>query len=336
MSTNYFDSVPPELIFLLSTSLSNASLNSFISTCHRFHEILQPELESRLTPALAKALLHWAAAAKPHIVAKLLAPPHSVCADHRQSNSQLFGPPTPLHLAVRARNLESAALLLEAGADPRQELELTCGESRQPLHLAALRSDLDMIELLLDHGAPIDSLSRPGGSATTVLHHFCTTGSLETVELLLSRGADLSVAGNRGPALGFVVHADHLPVVKYLLRNGADASVTVPLSVLLDFPPRSANLLYVAMGIPKPEIAFMRRQAGLEMQRWEGLPLDERRKQIMAHLLAHGCSKEDTMGTITMHLTALASGAGYGEEEFLQIVREMIKQAEDAIPTLVL
>jgi hypothetical protein len=39
-------------------------------TCRRLHEILQPELESRITPELAGRLLRWATAnSKPNIVA---------------------------------------------------------------------------------------------------------------------------------------------------------------------------------------------------------------------------------------------------------------------------
>ncbi|KAJ6582135.1 hypothetical protein B0H19DRAFT_1370265 [Mycena capillaripes] len=53
MSKDYFKELPPELILLLSTSLSAASLNALVLTCHRLRQILQPELESRITPQLA-------------------------------------------------------------------------------------------------------------------------------------------------------------------------------------------------------------------------------------------------------------------------------------------
>ncbi|KAK7012783.1 hypothetical protein R3P38DRAFT_1552859 [Favolaschia claudopus] len=55
-TSSYIENLPPELILLLASSLPIASLNAFISTCRRTHgEILQPELESRLTPKLALA-----------------------------------------------------------------------------------------------------------------------------------------------------------------------------------------------------------------------------------------------------------------------------------------
>ncbi|KAK7024833.1 hypothetical protein R3P38DRAFT_2951382 [Favolaschia claudopus] len=50
MPRDYIENLPPELILLLAPSLPIGSLNAFISTCRRTHEILQPELESRITP----------------------------------------------------------------------------------------------------------------------------------------------------------------------------------------------------------------------------------------------------------------------------------------------
>jgi hypothetical protein len=54
-SKDDFEEFPPELILLLSNFLSTPSLNALGSTCRRVHEILQPELESRITPDLAAA-----------------------------------------------------------------------------------------------------------------------------------------------------------------------------------------------------------------------------------------------------------------------------------------
>jgi hypothetical protein len=61
MSRRYFEEFPPELILLLPPLLATASLNALVSTGHRLHEVLQPELESRLTPEMGRELLLWAA-----------------------------------------------------------------------------------------------------------------------------------------------------------------------------------------------------------------------------------------------------------------------------------
>ncbi|KAJ7752901.1 hypothetical protein B0H16DRAFT_1887070 [Mycena metata] len=67
-------------------------------------------------------------------------------------------------------------------------------------------------------------------------------GHVEMIKLLLEHGANLEAHGHYGTALGFAVHY-------------ADATVTVPLFVLLDGgPPRphKANLLYIALGLRHP------------------------------------------------------------------------------------
>lgn len=228
MSTDYLAELPPEIISLLPPLLSTPCLNALTQTCWRLHEILQPVLESRITSELAQELLQWAAASKPHIVSKLLSPPHSITpgAGYRPYWSE-----TPLHIAARAGNIETTALLLNAGADPT-----ACWgqDEYQPLHLAAINNDAEMMKLLLDHGAPIDENFRCDGCSGNALHYACSMGYLQMVVFLLSRGAHLESGGHYGTALGFAVHSRKLDVVKLLLRKGANAAVTVPLFVLLD------------------------------------------------------------------------------------------------------
>lgn len=68
----------------------------------------------------------------------------------------------PLHSAVAQRDPDTvwavAAALLDAGADPNVEQE----GGWTPLHAAALHGDLDLIELLLRHGADPGSTSVDG------------------------------------------------------------------------------------------------------------------------------------------------------------------------------
>ncbi|MCL4215541.1 MAG: ankyrin repeat domain-containing protein [Candidatus Hydrogenedentes bacterium] len=53
-----------------------------------------------------------------------------------------------LHLAIRAKSHAAAKMLLEAGASVSREIE-----GKQPLHFAALENDVEMVALLLEHGA---------------------------------------------------------------------------------------------------------------------------------------------------------------------------------------
>ncbi|KAJ7304545.1 hypothetical protein DFH08DRAFT_985768 [Mycena albidolilacea] len=148
---SYLDEFPPELILLLSILLAPETLNALALTCRRLHEILQPELESCITPELAGRLLRWATAnSKPHPVAKFLSPPHSIHPTPPGGGNWYFSE-TVLHVAAQSGNTEITRLLLEAGGNPKAEYGQ---DDYQPFHLAVQRRDL---KLLLDHGAPIGS-----------------------------------------------------------------------------------------------------------------------------------------------------------------------------------
>ncbi|KAJ6520965.1 ankyrin repeat-containing domain protein [Mycena vulgaris] len=327
-SMNYFDELPPELISLLPPRLSTVSLGALILTCRRMREILQPELESRITPQLGRQLLLWAAASKPHIVAKLLSPPHFI-----PPNVPRFFAKAPLHVAASAGQLEIVTMLLEAGADPAANWDQ---EVYQALHLAAENKDLPIMRLLLDHGAPINSTFGADGCRENALHLACKLGHMEMIALLLERGANIESRGHFGSALGFAVHWGRLDVVKLLLAEGADASVTVPLYILMAGGPplpHKADLLYIAMNLRAPSSPLWRlgRKPGSE-QKWEGLPLREDQKTLMALLMEHGARKDKALATISKHLRALAEEALCTEEEYLAMVEGMLKEAEDAIP----
>ncbi|KAJ7752866.1 ankyrin repeat-containing domain protein [Mycena metata] len=241
----------------------------------RFKE-LPPELvllvapylpaESRITPKLAEDLLLWASDSKLHIVKKMLAPPHSV---RPSPETSWHWSPSALHVAAKAQNTEIALLLLEAGANPAAE-------------------DLEMVKLLLDHGAPVDSVFGCDGASETALDYACSTGHVEMVERLLQHGADLEAQGHYGTALGLAVHPRKVDAVRCLLGWGAEAAVTTPLMIYLDNEgpplPHTADLLYVALGLRHPSSPSWHPshpsdisnppRAGTPAE-WEGLPLGE-------------------------------------------------------------
>jgi hypothetical protein len=123
--------------------------------------------------------------------------------------------------------------------------------------------------------------------------------------------------------------------MKYLIDRGADATVTVPLFEGTLPPPGRANLLYVAMDLRHPtgsglmQIIMKRKQKPLSAE-WEGLPMSEAKKELMATLMVHGASKDAAMATISENLTALAKEVGCTEEEYLDIIARMFKEAQDA------
>ncbi|KAF7356122.1 O-methyltransferase family 3 protein [Mycena venus] len=310
MSKDYFEQLPPELILLLPTFTSTASLNALGSTCRHVHDILQPELESRITPELARDLLHWSVrASKPHIVAKLLSPPYLVPPE----KGGVYLSETDLYVAAKARNTEIAWLLLEAGANAAA----MCDEDDDTaLQAAAENGNIEMMKLILDHGALVDDWA---------LRRGCVMGNLGMVELLLERGAgknETPFSGKLGSALGTAVRCRQLEMVRYLLDHGADATATVSLSHPgTRYPPLlHANLLYVAMDLRPPSGTGLTRIVMKRMQqrreknpdaKWEGLPLSEKRWELMAILLAHGAKKDVKMATVSENLAALAEEAKY-------------------------
>ncbi|KAJ6478045.1 ankyrin repeat-containing domain protein [Mycena vitilis] len=324
-----FEDVPPELILLISPPLSIPSLNAFALTCRRLHEILQPDLERRITSKLASEILLWAAASRPRLVAKVLSPPHSTSPNPVRGSWT-----TPLHLAVDAGNVESTRLLLEAGSSPAAKWG---PEEYQPLHITVEQKDLAIMKLLLDYGAPINSKFGCGACSQNVLHRACSMVRLNVIQILLDRGADLECCGHYGTALGFAMHQRNLHVVKLLLAKGADATVDVPLFIPVNGtrppPPHVGDLLYLAMGLRHP---IASRSSGRYKMppppRWVGLPMPGAKKELMALMLAHGASKDTTMNTISTHLVALAQVAQYTEREYLEVIDGMLKEAEDAIP----
>ena len=95
---------------------------------------------------------------------------------------------TPLHLAVRYGHFQIGLDLLRSGAD--EEARDCSGAT--PLHLAACHNQKDFVYLLThaNFGADINSRSSNG---STPLHSAAACASVEVIDLLLYHGANISV-----------------------------------------------------------------------------------------------------------------------------------------------
>ena len=109
--------------------------------------------------------------------------------------------------------------LLERGAD----VQTARPDGMTALHWAAMRSDVEMAEMLLYAGANIEATTRIGQH--TPLHVAGRSGQAEVVQALLEAGADPHAASSSGATpLHLAAQAGNAAAVAALLDHGADVN----------------------------------------------------------------------------------------------------------------
>ncbi|PIQ23564.1 hypothetical protein COW36_13915 [bacterium (Candidatus Blackallbacteria) CG17_big_fil_post_rev_8_21_14_2_50_48_46] len=130
--------------------------------------------------------LHWAACyPSKAIITELLNQGADI--DIRDTNYQ----ETALFKALRYGQNEIARFLLTQGA--KTQIKNAWGET--PLHLAASRQDLDLVQNLLGDGRHINQRTYFG---QTPLHQTAMQGSLQMVKFLIEKGANPNKKNNQG------------------------------------------------------------------------------------------------------------------------------------------
>ena len=129
--------------------------------------------------------LHLAAEHGYYDLAKILLDAGSKV-DYRAPTEELYPRTTlcdePLRLALRNKHYDVAKLLLERGADPNKRYFFGA-----EIHLA---TDYDSLDLLLTYGANPESRDRSG--ITPLMRAVRTSGNMDMVLLLLAHGADVN------------------------------------------------------------------------------------------------------------------------------------------------
>jgi len=121
--------------------------------------------------------------------------------------------------AVGGDLAEVKRLVVDCGANPNIQDK----DGYTPLHYAAWKGHLKVVELLLEHGANPNIQDKDG---YTPLHYAAWKGHLKVVELLLEHGANPNIQKHDGETpLHLAVWEGHLKVVELLLEHGANPNI---------------------------------------------------------------------------------------------------------------
>lgn len=125
---------------------------------------------------------------------------------------------TPLHFAAGGDKVEIVKMLLDHGADGNAK---TNGGGT-PLCRTTPKANLEIARLLMDHGADVNA---PCEASETVLNTMIDLGNNEFVELLLQHGADVNEKGMNGmTALHSAATSGNVAISNMLLDHGADVN----------------------------------------------------------------------------------------------------------------
>jgi ankyrin repeat protein len=128
--------------------------------------------------------------------------------------------PTPLHIAAQRGKLDLVDLMLNWNAP----VNIRDGNSQTPLHHAAKSGRVDIIHRLVKGSASLVATDNHG---CTALFSACAFGQVEAAKLLWSLGASISQRDNSGRLmLHSAARFGHEEVVKMLLSAGISAQCT--------------------------------------------------------------------------------------------------------------
>jgi serine/threonine-protein phosphatase 6 regulatory ankyrin repeat subunit B len=122
--------------------------------------------------------------------------------------------PTPLQMAILGGNTSLIKILLDAGADIQVP-----GEYFDILHLVHEYGRKGLMRQLCTHEIPVDQAD---SCELTVLQAAACMGSCEIVRVLLDYGAHINTPSKSGCALSLAIFAKHQDIVALLLEKGAN------------------------------------------------------------------------------------------------------------------
>jgi ankyrin repeat protein len=119
--------------------------------------------------------------------------------------------------AVQARNSILAQFLLQAGAD----FNKTDKDGHPLLHVAARKSDKDMVKLLLNAG---DDVNKTDTRSYPTFYWPAIWGQQKMVEFLFQHGADINKTDGSGRTVLYRTAGNNKDIVEFLLKHRADVN----------------------------------------------------------------------------------------------------------------
>jgi len=124
---------------------------------------------------------------------------------------------TPLYISVMQNNVDMVRVLLENGALVDSVVKDSGDTS---LGLATRNKYNDIVNILVNKGAKINR--QIGDTGDTVLHRATYKNYPELLDLFLNNGGDVNVKNKRGyTPLHIAARNDHEHIARYLIENGA-------------------------------------------------------------------------------------------------------------------
>ena len=126
---------------------------------------------------------------------------------------------TALHHATMSNNFKAVSLLVRKGAD----LWLGDQDNRTPLHLAAKRAHISIMELFICFVDEAVELDRVDSSGRTALHHAVLSNNCTAVELISKRGADTRILDEEGSTpFHYAARLGNYEIARSLLEVSTD------------------------------------------------------------------------------------------------------------------
>lgn len=148
---------------------------------------------------------------------------------------------TPLEIAISHGQLEVVKVLLSHGAGANQVDRY----GKSPLQQASLKGDLEIVKILLSNRVDVNLGNEDESSP---LHYALSEGHVEVVKVLLSHGADVNGWG----LLHKASRSGNVELVQALISHGADVSLMnrlgTPLSIAIEHNHRGVVDLLISEG----------------------------------------------------------------------------------------